>query len=130
MKGIIGKKIGMTHFFSEDGTFVSCTVVEAGPCIVLQKKIEETDGYSAIQVGFDDAKEKNSNKAQITHAKKANTGPKPPELLSTHPADNNRISAIRKFVPSAMKYYKKWVLLNHLAKSQIPELLLISELLL
>lgn len=75
MKGIIGKKIGMTHFFAEDGKFVSCTVVEAGPCVVLQKKIEETDGYSALQLGFDELKEKNSNKAQITHAKKANSGP-------------------------------------------------------
>ncbi len=72
MKGIIGKKIGMTHYFDESGKFVSCTVVEAGPCPVLQKKIQETDGYSALQLGFDEGKEKNSNKAQIGHAKKAN----------------------------------------------------------
>lgn len=76
MKGIIGKKIGMTHFFGEDGKFISCTVVEAGPCVVLQKKIGATDGYDALQLGFDDMKEKNSNKAQIAHAKKAQSSVK------------------------------------------------------
>lgn len=76
MKGIIGKKIGMTHYFAEDGKFISCTVVEAGPCVVLQKKTEDTDGYDALQLGFHDVKESRSNKAQIAHAKKANTDPK------------------------------------------------------
>jgi large subunit ribosomal protein L3 len=76
MKGIIGKKVGMTHYFAEDGKFVSCTVVEAGPCVVLQKKSDDTDGYNALQLGYGDVKESKANKAQAGHAKKANTGAK------------------------------------------------------
>ena len=57
-KGILGKKIGMTQIFAEDGTLVPVTVVEAGPCSVVQKKTVETDGYSAVQIGFGEKKEK------------------------------------------------------------------------
>ncbi len=72
MKGIIGKKIGMTHYFGEEGKVISCTVIEAGPCVVVQKKTNDTDGYSAVQLGFDEMKERNSNKAQAGHFKKSN----------------------------------------------------------
>jgi large subunit ribosomal protein L3 len=76
MKGILGKKIGMTQVFAADGTVVPVTVIQAGPCVVLQKKDAENDGYEAIQIGFDDVKEKNANKPAIGHAKKAGTAPK------------------------------------------------------
>lgn len=72
MKGIIGKKLGMTHFYGEEGKIISCTVIEAGPCVVVQKKTDDTDGYTAIQLGFDEVKEHNSTKAQAGHFKKAN----------------------------------------------------------
>ena len=76
MPGLIGKKIGMTSVFSAEGKNVPCTVIEAGPCVVTQVKTAETDGYSAVQLGFFDKKEKSSNQAQIGHAKKAGTSPK------------------------------------------------------
>jgi len=76
MAGIIGKKVGMTSVFSADGKNMSCTVVEAGPCVVLQVKTPEKDGYKAIQVGFGDKKEHRSIRAELGHAKKANTLPK------------------------------------------------------
>ena len=61
-KGILGKKLGMTQIFEADGTLVPVTVVEAGPCVVLQNKTEEKDGYNAVQLGFGDIKEKQVNK--------------------------------------------------------------------
>lgn len=76
MKGILGKKLGMTQVFAADGTVVPVTVIQAGPCVVLQKKDQENDGYEAIQIGFDDKKEKNATKPAIGHAKKAGTAPK------------------------------------------------------
>ena len=76
MKGILGKKLGMTQVFAADGTVVPVTVIQAGPCVVLQKKDLENDGYEAIQIGFEDKKEKNATKPAIGHAKKANTAPK------------------------------------------------------
>ena len=57
MKGIIGKKLGMTHFYGEEGKLISCTVIEAGPCVVVQKKTDDTDGYNAVQLGFEELKE-------------------------------------------------------------------------
>ena len=75
MKGIIGKKIGMTHYFGEDGKMVSCTVVEAGPCVVLQKKTDDTDGYNALQLGFDEKKEKNVSNGMKGHFKKSSSKP-------------------------------------------------------
>lgn len=75
-KGILGKKIGMTSIFDENGMLVPVTVIEAQPNVVLQKKTVETDGYEAVQLGFDDVKESRANKPQIGHAKKANTAPK------------------------------------------------------
>lgn len=73
MKGIIGKKIGMTSIFSTDGKQTACTIIEAGPCVVTQIKTPESDGYSACQLAFGEKKEKNSTKAQINHFAKANT---------------------------------------------------------
>jgi large subunit ribosomal protein L3 len=76
MSGIIGKKIGMTSVFGEDGKSIGCTVVEAGPCVVTQVKTVETDGYTAIQLGYGDKKEKTTSNTIIGHCKKANTGAK------------------------------------------------------
>jgi len=73
MKGIIGKKIGMTSIFGTDGKQTACTIIEAGPCVVTQVKTPEADGYNALQVAFGNKKEKNSTKAQINHFAKAST---------------------------------------------------------
>ena len=70
-KGIIGKKIGMTQIFDEIGNVIPVTVIQAGPCVVAQKKTVETDGYDAIQLGFADAKEKHLTKAEKGHFEKA-----------------------------------------------------------
>lgn len=75
-KGILGKKLGMTQVFTNEGNVVPVTVIEAGPCVVLQKKNSENDGYEAIQLGFDTQKEHRANKPEIGHAKKAGTTPK------------------------------------------------------
>jgi len=75
-KGILGKKLGMTQIFTEEGNVVPVTVVEAGPCVVLQKKTVENDGYEALQLGFDDQKETRANKPELGHVKKAGTTPK------------------------------------------------------
>ncbi len=76
MQGLIGKKIGMTSVFAADGKNVPCTVIEVGPCVVTQIKTHEIDGYEAVQVAFDDKKEKNTPKPMLGHFKKANTTPK------------------------------------------------------
>ena len=73
MKGIIGKKIGMTSIFDPSGKQTACTIIEAGPCVVTQVKTEETDGYSAIQVAFGDKKDKHTTAAEKGHYTKANT---------------------------------------------------------
>lgn len=75
-KGILGKKLGMTQLFTPEGNVVPVTVIQAGPCVVLQKKDQENDGYEAIQIGFADKKEKNAIKPELGHAKKAGTTPK------------------------------------------------------
>jgi len=76
MPGLIGKKVGMTSVFDENGNNVPCTVLEVGPCVVTQVKIKDTDGYKAIQLAFDEKKEKSTTKAMMGHFKKANTTPK------------------------------------------------------
>ncbi len=76
MSGIIGKKIGMTSLFDENGKNLPCTVIQAGPCKVLQVKTEETDGYKSVQLGYDDKSEKNVSKAMQGHFKKAGSQPK------------------------------------------------------
>ncbi|WHY72516.1 50S ribosomal protein L3 [Fictibacillus enclensis] len=75
-KGILGKKVGMTQVFAENGDLIPVTVVEVTPNVVLQKKSAENDGYEAIQLGFDDKKESRVNKPAKGHAAKANTNPK------------------------------------------------------
>ena len=76
MKGILGKKIGMTQVFAKDGKLIPVTVVSVEPNVVMQIKTKETDGYEAIQLGFATKKEKHSTKAEMGHAKKANAAPK------------------------------------------------------
>ena len=76
MKGILGKKIGMTQVFAKNGKLIPVTVVVAEPNVVMQIKTKETDGYEAIQLGFVSKKEKHSTKPEMGHAKKANTAPK------------------------------------------------------
>lgn len=76
MQGLIGKKIGMTSLFDEEGKNIPCTVLQAGPCTVTQIKTVEKDGYFAVQLGFDDKKEKNTTKAEMGHFRKVNTTPK------------------------------------------------------
>jgi large subunit ribosomal protein L3 len=76
MKGIIGKKIGMTSVFTPDGRQTACTIIEAGPCTVTQVKTPESDGYQATQLAFGERKEKHSNAALNNHFAKANTGAK------------------------------------------------------
>ncbi|MDE6271470.1 MAG: 50S ribosomal protein L3 [Muribaculaceae bacterium] len=75
MPGLLGKKIGMTSVFSADGKNVPCTVIEVGPCVVTQIKTIEKDGYEAVQVGFQDKKEKHTNKAEAGHFSKAGVTP-------------------------------------------------------
>lgn len=76
MQGLIGKKVGMTSVFDGNGKSIPCTVIEAGPCVVTQVKTKEKDGYFALQLGFDDKREKSSNKAEVGHFKKADSKPK------------------------------------------------------
>lgn len=76
MPGLLGKKIGMTSFFSAEGKNIPCTVLEAGPCVVTQVKTEETDGYSSVQIAYGDKKEKHTSAAMKGHFKKAGTSPK------------------------------------------------------
>ncbi len=73
MNGLIGRKLGMTSIFTDDGKQVACTIVEMGPCVITQVKTTETDGYNALQLAFEDAKEKNVSKQLVGHFKKANT---------------------------------------------------------
>lgn len=72
-KAIIGKKVGMTQIFDEAGHVIPVTVIEAGPCVVTQKKTEEKDGYASVQLGFEDIKEKKLSKPELGHLKKAGT---------------------------------------------------------
>ncbi|MEW4372718.1 50S ribosomal protein L3 [Paenibacillus kandeliae] len=76
MKGILGRKLGMTQVFTAEGNVIPVTVIEAGPCVVLQKKDLENDGYEAVQIGFADKKVSRANKPEAGHATKANTVPK------------------------------------------------------
>ncbi len=76
MKGIIGKKIGMTSIFDLSGKQTACTIIEAGPCVVTQVKTQDTDGYNALQLSFGDKKEKNTTNAEKNHFAKAQTAPK------------------------------------------------------
>ena len=76
MKSIIGKKIGMTSIFDTAGKQTAVTIIEAGPCVITQKKTVDTDGYNALQIAFGDKKEKHSLKSEVGHFSKAQTSPK------------------------------------------------------
>ncbi len=76
MSGIIGKKIGMTTIYDEEGKSVPCTLIEAGPCVITHVKNEASDGYTAVQLGFGERKEKHASKAAVGHCKRASTTPK------------------------------------------------------
>jgi large subunit ribosomal protein L3 len=76
MKGIIGKKIGMTSIFDPNGKQIACTIVEAGPCVVSQVKTTETDGYNAVQLAYGEKKDKHTTRAEKNHFAKAQTSPK------------------------------------------------------
>lgn len=76
MLGIIGKKVGMTSVYNEEGKNIPCTVIQAGPCEVTQIKTEDTDGYVAVQLGYGERKEKHTTKSMQGHFKKANVSPK------------------------------------------------------
>ena len=73
MPGLIGKKIGMTSIFNEEGKNVPCTIIQAGPCVVTQLKTQEVDGYAAVQLAYDEQKEKRMTKAMLGHFAKAKT---------------------------------------------------------
>ena len=75
MSGLIGKKIGMTNIFAEDGKILPCTVVQAGPCIVTQVRTKNHDGYDALQLGFNEKSEKSTNKPELGHYKKSAATP-------------------------------------------------------
>jgi large subunit ribosomal protein L3 len=76
LNGLLGKKIGMTQVYSEHGKLIPVTLIQAGPCSVMQIKTQEVDGYSAVQLGFDDKKKKNAKKPEVGHAAKASSVPK------------------------------------------------------
>jgi len=76
MSGIIGKKVGMTSLYMEDGRSIACTLIEAGPCVVTQVKTVEKEGYNAVQIGYGEKKEKHTTKSLLGHFKKAKTTPK------------------------------------------------------
>jgi|TARA_B110001454_G_scaffold214827_1_gene235233 large subunit ribosomal protein L3 len=76
MSGLIGKKIGMTSIYDENGKNLPCTVIEAGPCVVTQIKTDEVDGYDAIQLGFNDKNDKHTNNAEAGHFKKSKSSSK------------------------------------------------------
>ncbi|OYD06534.1 50S ribosomal protein L3 [Paludifilum halophilum] len=89
MKGLLGKKLGMTQVFTEDGTLIPVTVISAGPCTILQKKEKASDGYESVQLGFADKKEHRANRPETGHAKKAGAVPKRfvREIRGMNPAD-------------------------------------------
>ena len=87
MPGLIGKKVGMTSIFSEEGKNIPCTILEVGPCKVTQVKTVEVDGYSAIQLGFSEQKESRVSKAALGHFKKADSAPL--KKLVEFPADSD-----------------------------------------
>ena len=88
MSGLIGKKVGMTSIFDENGKNIPCTIIEVGPCVVTQVRTKEVDGYEALQLGFDDKADKRANQAELGHFKKAGTSAKR-KLVEFKGFDNN-----------------------------------------
>ena len=91
MSGLIGKKVGMTSIFDENGKNIPCTIIEAGPCVVTQVRTKEVDGYDALQLGFDDKAEKRATKAELGHFKKAGTSVKKKVVEFQGFADNYKL---------------------------------------
>lgn len=100
MPGLIGKKVGMTSIFNADGKNTPCTVLEVGPCVVTQVKTKDVDGYDAVQIGWGEKSEKHASKADIGHAKKANTTPKKKlvEFYNEgHPIEQGEVLTVEMF---------------------------------
>lgn len=96
MQGLIGKKIGMTSVYDDNGRNIPCTVLQAGPCVVTQIKTKDRDGYEAVQLGFEEKKEKHTTKAELGHFKKANTTPKK-KLVEFQASANDEIKEGKVF---------------------------------
>ena len=94
MSGLIGKKIGMTSFFDASGKYIPCTVIEAGPCVVTQVKTRDHDGYEAVQLSFDEKKEKNTSSAMKGHFEKAKTTPKRRAIEFKHFEDTKTLGDV------------------------------------
>ena len=113
MPGLIGKKVGMTSVYDENGNNIPCTVIKIGPCVITQIKTKEKDGYSGIQMAYDDKKEKSTSKAMLGHFTKANTTPK------------RKVIELRGFVKDwkagdviTVKYFENDIWLDVTAKSK------------
>ena len=113
MPGLIGKKVGMTSVYDENGNNIPCTVIQIGPCVITQIKTKEKDGYSGIQMAYDDKKEKNTSKAMLGHFAKTNTTPK------------RKVIELRGFVKDwkagdviTVKYFENDIWLDVTAKSK------------
>ena len=116
MQGLIGKKIGMTSVFAADGKNVPCTVIEVGPCVVTQIKTHETDGYEAVQVAFDDKKEKNTPKPMLGHFKKANTTPK--REIAEFKKDNGEVVKLGDVITVDTFSNDRWVDVTGITKGK------------
>lgn len=93
MAGIIGTKVGMTSIFGEGGAIIACTVIQAGPCVVTQKKSKDKDGYDAVQLGYGDKKEKNTTKPMKKHFEKSGASPKA-KLVEFRGMDNLNVGDV------------------------------------
>ena len=116
MQGLIGKKIGMTSVFAADGKNVPCTVIEVGPCVVTQIKTHEIDGYEAVQVAFDDKKEKNTPKPMLGHFKKANTTPK--REIAEFQKDNGEVVKLGDVITVDTFSNDRWVDVTGITKGK------------
>ena len=99
MKGLIGKKLGMTSIYDDAGTAVPVTVIEAGPCVVVQQKDNEKEGYAAVQLGYEDQKEQRMSKPELGHLKKAGVSPK--RILREFRVDDSSEIAIGDVISAA-----------------------------
>ena len=93
MAGLIGTKVGMTSIFGEGGAIIPCTVIQAGPCVVTQKKSKDKDGYDAVQLGYGDKKEKNTTKPLLKHFEKSGAAPKA-KLVEFRGMDNLNVGDV------------------------------------
>ena len=99
MKAIIGKKVGMSQIFDENGKVIPVTVIEAGPCTVVQKKTAEKEGYAAVQLGFEDVPERKLTKPEMGHLNKAGVSPKKHQSTCNIPAHSRICCPIIKIRP-------------------------------